>query len=63
MRAVDASPSLRSKRDLIEHFVDSVSVNGAGEEQWQAFVAAKREAHSRPCSPSTIYGQNWLGTF
>ncbi|MGS0560539.1 type I restriction endonuclease subunit R [Microbacterium aurugineum] len=43
-RAVDASPSLRSKRDLVEDFVDSVSVNGAVDEQWQAFVAAKREA-------------------
>lgn len=44
MRAVDASPSLQSKRDLIEDVVDSVSVNGAGDEQWQVFVAAKREA-------------------
>jgi type I restriction enzyme R subunit len=43
-RAVDASPSLRSKRDLVEDFVDSVSVNGAVDEQWQAFVTAKREA-------------------
>lgn len=43
-RAVDASPSLRSKRDLVEDFVDSVSVTGAVDEQWQAFVAAKREA-------------------
>ena len=43
-RAVDASPSLRSKRDLVEDFVDSVSVKGAVDEQWEAFVAAKREA-------------------
>ncbi|WP_336502778.1 type I restriction endonuclease subunit R [Microbacterium paraoxydans] len=43
-RAVDASPSLRSKRDLVEDFVDSVSVTGAVDEQWQAFVAAKRDA-------------------
>ncbi len=43
-RAVDASPSLRSKRDLVEDFVDSVSVTGAVDEQWQSFVAAKREA-------------------
>ncbi|MFK4759749.1 type I restriction endonuclease subunit R [Microbacterium sp. ZW T5_45] len=43
-RAVDASPSLRSKRDLVEDFVDSVSVTGAVDEQWQAFVAAKRMA-------------------
>ncbi len=43
-RAVDASPTLRSKKDLVEDFVDSVSVDGAVDEQWQAFVAAKREA-------------------
>ncbi|MCE0509356.1 type I restriction endonuclease subunit R [Microbacterium sp. KKR3/1] len=43
-RAVDASPSLRSKRDLVEDFVDSVSVTGAVDEQWKAFVAAKRTA-------------------
>lgn len=43
-RAVDASPSLRSKRDLVEDFVDSVSVTGAVDEQWKAFVAAKRDA-------------------
>jgi type I restriction enzyme R subunit len=43
-RAVDASPTLRNKKDLIEDFVDSVSVNGAIDEEWQAFIAAKREA-------------------
>ncbi|WP_404473570.1 type I restriction endonuclease subunit R [Microbacterium aerolatum] len=43
-RAVDASPTLRSKRDLVENFVDSVSLDGAVDEQWRAFVAAKREA-------------------
>ena len=43
-RAVDSSPSLRSKRDLVETFVDSVSADGTVDEQWQAFVAAKREA-------------------
>lgn len=43
-RAVDSSPSLRSKRDLVETFVDSVSVNGTVDEHWQAFIAAKREA-------------------
>ncbi|WP_298868445.1 type I restriction endonuclease subunit R [uncultured Microbacterium sp.] len=43
-RAVDASPSLRSKKDLVEDFVDSISVTGAVDEQWQTFVAAKREA-------------------
>jgi type I restriction enzyme R subunit len=42
-RAVDASPTLRNKKDLIEAFVDSVSVDGAIDEEWQAFIAAKRE--------------------
>lgn len=42
--AVDASPSLRNKKDLIEAFVDSVSVTGVIDEEWQAFIAAKREA-------------------
>ena len=43
-RAVDASPALRNKKDLIEAFVDSVSVDGAIDEEWRAFIAAKREA-------------------
>lgn len=42
-RAVDASPTLRNKKDLIEAFVDSVCVDGAIDEEWQAFIAAKRE--------------------
>ncbi|ATQ27327.1 DEAD/DEAH box helicase [Rhodococcus ruber] len=43
-RAIDASPSLRNKKDLIEDFVDAISVDGAIDEEWQAFIAAKREA-------------------
>ncbi|WP_100810551.1 type I restriction endonuclease subunit R [Microbacterium sp. BR1] len=43
-RAVNASPSLRNKKDLVEAFVDSVTVDGAIDEEWQAFIAAKREA-------------------
>jgi type I restriction enzyme R subunit len=43
-RAVDASPTLRNKKDLIENFVDSVSADGAIDEEWQAFIAAKRES-------------------
>lgn len=43
-RAVDASPTLRNKKDLIEAFVDDVSVDGAIDEEWQAFIAKKREA-------------------
>lgn len=43
-RAVDASPTLRSKRDLVEDFVASVSLQGAVDEQWQSYISAKREA-------------------
>ncbi|MCP3425307.1 type I restriction endonuclease subunit R [Rothia sp. AR01] len=43
-RAVDASPSLRSKRDLVEDFVESVSVDGSVDRQWQEYVDAKRDA-------------------
>lgn len=41
-RAIDASPSLRNKKDLIEAFVDRMSVDGAIDEEWTAFVAARR---------------------
>lgn len=41
-RAVDSSPSLRNKKDLIEAFVDSVSAKGRVDVQWQAFMAAKK---------------------
>ncbi|WP_098731295.1 type I restriction endonuclease subunit R [Brevibacterium epidermidis] len=43
-RAVEASPSLRSKRDLVEDFVASVSLLGEVDEQWQAYISAKRDA-------------------
>ncbi|MBB4735237.1 type I restriction enzyme R subunit [Micrococcus cohnii] len=43
-RAVDASPSLRSKRDLVEDFVKSVSLVGNVDEEWEVFVAARRDA-------------------
>ena len=41
-RAVDSSPSLRNKKDLIESFVDSVTVDGDVGKEWQAFIAVKR---------------------
>ncbi|WP_413876512.1 type I restriction endonuclease subunit R [Albidovulum sp.] len=41
-RAVNSSPSLRNKKDLIEQFVDTVSTKARVDAQWQAFVAAKR---------------------
>jgi type I restriction enzyme R subunit len=43
-RAIDASPTLRNKKDLIEDFVDSVSVNGAIDDEWQRYITAKRNA-------------------
>ncbi len=43
-RAIDASPSLRNKKDLIEAFVDSVSASGQIDEEWQAYIRARREA-------------------
>ncbi len=41
-RAVDSSPSLRNKKDLIEQFVDSVNTTAQVDAQWQAFVAKKK---------------------
>ncbi|GAA2529235.1 hypothetical protein GCM10010407_19200 [Rarobacter incanus] len=43
-RAVDASPTLRNKKDLIEDFVDSLSVDGEIDQEWNAFITAKCEA-------------------
>ena len=43
-RAIDASPSLRNKKDLIEAFVNRVSADGAVDEEWARFIAARREA-------------------
>ncbi len=41
-RALDASPTLRSKRDLILAFVNSVSTHGELDTEWRAFVEARR---------------------
>jgi type I restriction enzyme R subunit len=43
-RAVDSSLTLRNKKDLIMDFVDRVSATGEIDEEWQAFVDAKRSA-------------------
>ena len=43
-RAVDSSPSLRNKKDLIEAFVDSLSITGRVDTEWRAFVEARRTA-------------------
>jgi type I restriction enzyme R subunit len=42
--AIDASPSLRNKKDLIEAFVDRVSATGDIDDEWRAYVAARRTA-------------------
>lgn len=41
-RAINSSPSLRNKKDLIEQFVDSLSTTAKVDAQWQAFMAAKK---------------------
>ena len=41
-RAVDSSPTLRNKHDLVVNFVDSVSASGDIDEEWRAYVDAKR---------------------
>ncbi len=43
-RAVDSSPTLRNKKDLIENFVDSVSATGEIGAEWRAFVDTRRTA-------------------
>ncbi|PPH78464.1 MULTISPECIES: type I restriction endonuclease subunit R [unclassified Rathayibacter] len=41
-RAVAASPTLRNKKDLIEDFVESLSVDGELDQEWREFIAVKR---------------------
>jgi type I restriction enzyme R subunit len=41
-RAVAASPTLRNKKDLIEQFVDSVSITAKVDAAWQAFITARK---------------------
>lgn len=41
-RAINSSPSLRNKKDLIEQFVDSVSTAAKVDAEWLAFVARKK---------------------
>jgi type I restriction enzyme, R subunit len=41
-RAVDSSVSLRSKKDLIQKFVESVTVETEVESSWQRFIAEQR---------------------
>jgi type I restriction enzyme R subunit len=41
-RAINASPSLRNKKDLIEQFVESVSSATKVDKEWLAFIASKK---------------------
>lgn len=43
-RAIDSSPSLRNKKDLIEEFVDRVTLSSGVDDEWRRFVLAKRDA-------------------
>ena len=43
-RAVDSSPTLRNKKDLIEDFVDGVSTSGEIGEEWKEFIKSRSEA-------------------
>ena len=43
-RAIDSSPSLRNKKDLIEDFVDRLTVDANVDDEWVAYIAARREA-------------------
>jgi type I restriction enzyme R subunit len=43
-RSIDASPSLRNKKDLIEAFIESVNITGSVDEQWKAFIDERRES-------------------
>ena len=41
-RAIDSSPTLRNKKDLIEAFVDSLTVDADVDASWRRFVEVKR---------------------
>lgn len=43
-RAVDASPSLRNKKDLIEDFVASLTTDGEIDHEWRRFIEVRRVA-------------------
>ena len=42
-RAIDSSIQLRSKKDLIQGFIETVNVNTDVERDWRAFVARQKE--------------------
>jgi type I restriction enzyme R subunit len=42
-RAVSSSPSLRSKKDLIEAFVDTTNVDSKVNQDWERFIAERQQ--------------------
>ena len=42
-KAIDSSLELRNKKDLIEAFISSLTPHGDIDDEWAAFVAARRE--------------------
>ncbi len=43
-KAVDSSLELRSKKELIESFIETINVNSNVDEDWRAFVKQQKEA-------------------
>ena len=43
-RAIDSSPSLRNKKDLIVDFVDRVTADGELDDEWRRYVQQRKEA-------------------
>jgi type I restriction enzyme R subunit len=41
-RAIDSSPSLRNKKDLIEDFVNSLTLGGSVDDNWRRFVEHRK---------------------
>lgn len=41
-RAIDSSPILRNKKDLIEQFVDALTVGTDIDQSWRSYIAARR---------------------
>ena len=54
MRAVDSSFTLRSKRDLIEAFINSLNLESNVDDKWREFIQAQREKELE----SIILGEN-----
>lgn len=42
-KAIGSSPTLRSKKELIEDFIDQVNVNTQVDEDWRKYIAQKKE--------------------